>query len=158
MKSHHPHSVILPAIEDWQSLVQLARKIEAQPAHVINSIDRGQRCQGYWLEAQKVGPQHDLHAMGLDGRTKTLYRVQAFSLERDQLTETERDLERKIAALDECGAVELAAQGRALLQDARNLRQRLTAPPSNSCGAWFWTGQTLRPLAEKIGENNGFGR
>lgn len=74
-----------PTIHEWQSLVQLAAKLEAQPAHVINAIDRGQRCMGYYLTRRDVTAQDNLTSLGLDARTKTLYRVARFEEQMDRI-------------------------------------------------------------------------
>ena len=88
-----------PNTHEWQSLVQLAAKLGAQPAHIINAIDRGQRCMGCYLVRRDVTSADDLESLGLDARTKTLYRVSRFDEQLARLTGIEEKLSAQLREL-----------------------------------------------------------
>lgn len=111
-----------PGLHEWQSLVQLAAKLGAQPAHVINAIDRGQRCMGHYLTRRNVTPQDTLDALGLDARTKTLYRVSRFDEEIERLSLVEVKLTTR---LRELRRVDISAADDEPLDDALEMRMHL---------------------------------
>lgn len=79
--------------------MELATAIGASPAHVINAVENGWRCLGHTIEQRGVG-YDEASALGYDGRTRRLFRVERWAEELSRLRELRADLSVRLGEVD----------------------------------------------------------